>query len=185
MFKNLSEKFLTISSKKLTILAAILFLAFTMLFLPGQNAIAETYSAGAGSPDTFLFYTPTDLYQMAETYGSEGRTAYIHARWTFDLSFPIIYTFFLIVSISWFEKQVLKEDSELRTGNILPLLAMLFDLLENVSTSLVFSSYPDYLSFVSMLAPFFTLMKWICLGASFIFLFILVFWSFFKKSPQA
>ncbi|NMB63173.1 MAG: hypothetical protein GYA18_12680 [Chloroflexi bacterium] len=156
-----------------------------MFFLPGQNAIAEIHSAGAGSPDTFLFYTPADLYQMAETYGTEGRAAYIHARWTFDLAFPIIYTFFLIVSISWFEKQVLKEDSELRTGNILPLFATLFDLLENICTSLVFSSYPDYLSFVSMLAPFFTLMKWICVGSSFVFLFVLVFWSFFGKKQKA
>ena len=184
MFTNLSEKLLAFSSKKLTILGAVLFLVFSMLFLPGQNAIAETYSAGAGSPDTFLFYTPTDLYQIAETYGVEGRAAYIHARWTFDLAFPIIYTFFLIASISWFEKQVLKKDSELRTGNILPLFAMLFDLLENICTSLVFSNYPDYLSFVSMLAPFFTLMKWICIGSSFILLFIMVFWSFFDRKPK-
>lgn len=184
MLTNLSEKLLSISSKKITILAAILFLSFSMLFLPGQNAIAETYSAGMGSPDTFLFYTPANLYQMAGTYGTEGRSAYIHARWTFDIAFPIIYTFFLIVSISLFEKQVLKKDSGLRTGNILPLFAMLFDLLENTCTSLVFSSYPEYLSFVSMLAPFFTLMKWICVGSSFIFLFVLVFWSFFKRKPQ-
>ena len=185
MLTNLSKKLLTFSSKKTTILGAIFFLAFSMLFLPGQNAIAETYSGGAGSPDTFLFYTPADLYQMAEIFGAEGRAAYIHARWTFDLAFPIIYTFFLIVSIGWFEKQVLKKDSGFRTGNILPLFAMLFDLLENTCTSLVFSSYPDYLSFVSMLSPFFTLMKWICVGSSFAFLFILVFWSFFKKNPQA
>ena len=185
MLLNLSNIFLIFNSKKFTILGFILFLAFSIIFLPGQNRITEAYSAGMGSPDTSFLYTPAKLYQMAETYGSEGRTAYIHARWTFDVAFPIIYTFFLVTSLSWFEKKALKEDSEFRTGNLLPFFAMAFDLLENISTTLVFANYPKYLAWVNMLAPFFTLMKWICVSSSFILLLALLILSVVKRKEKS
>ncbi len=173
-------------SKKWTpIFCFCVFLAFSVIFLPGQTKIAETYSAGLSSPDTSLFYTPADLYHMAEAYGSEGRAAYVQARWTFDLAFPIIYTSFLVISISWVEKQVLlEEDNDFRTGNLLPLFAMLFDLLENTCTTLVFMHYPTYSFFLSMLAPFFTLMKWICVSSSFLFLIIMMIWSMVRRRPR-
>jgi hypothetical protein len=66
---------------------------------------------------------------MTEIYGIEGRAAYVQARWTFDLAFPVIYTFFLVTTISWTAQRVLKPDHFLRRGNILPLYACLFDLL--------------------------------------------------------
>ncbi len=185
MFTNLSKKFFNLSNKKFTILGFILFFFFSIIFLPDQNRITEVYSAGLGSPDTSFLYTPAKLYQMAGTYGTEGRAAYIHARWTFDIAFPIIYTFFLVTSISWFEKKVLKEDSEFRTGNMLPFFAMVFDLVENICTTLVFANYPSYLAWVNMLAPFFTLMKWICVASSFILLLALIILSLIKRKEKS
>ena len=170
MRKKLALWSIKINTRWVVIIGLCVFLAFSILFLPGQTALTKNYSAGLGSPDTSLFYTPADLYRMAEIYGIEGRAAYMRARWTFDLAFPIIFTFFLVTGISWFEKQVVKQDSELLKGHYIPLLAMFFDLLENTCVTLIFSSYPVYLSFVSMLAPFFTLMKWICVGSSFVLL---------------
>lgn len=49
--------------------------------LPQQQATrAEQDTGSAKSPDTSLFYTPADLYRMAEAYGEEGRRAYVRAR---------------------------------------------------------------------------------------------------------
>lgn len=184
MKNDLSSLLIKFSTKWVVITGFIIFLVFSLLFLPGQSRLTETYSAGLGSPDTSLFYTPADLYHMAEAYGSEGRAAYVRARLTFDIAFPIIYTFFLVTSISWFESYVLEKGNEFRTGNLLPLFAMLFDLLENACTALVFSQYPAYSSFLSMLAPFFTLMKWMCVGSSFLFLIIVVIWSMVRRRPR-
>jgi len=167
MKKDISLRLIKISTKSVVFIGFCIFLTFSILFLPGQTELTEKYSAGLGSPDTSLFYTPANLYRMAEIYGIEGRAAYVHARWTFDMAFPIIYTFFLVTSISWMAQRVLNPDHFLRRGNMLPFYAFLFDLLENTCTALVFTRYPTYLSFVSMLAPFFTLMKWICVGSSF------------------
>lgn len=167
MKKDISLRLNKFSTTRVSIIGFCIFLTFSILFLPGQTELTKNYSAGSGSPDTSLFYTPAELYRTAETYGIEGRAAYVQARWTFDLAFPVIYTFFLVTSISWTAQRVLKPDHFLRRGNILPLYACLFDLLENTCTTMVFVRYPAYLPFMSMLAPFITLMKWICVGSSF------------------
>lgn len=162
-----SSSLYKLSSNAITFLALLVFLIFSVLFLPSQTALADRYSQGSGSPDTSLFYTPAALTSMAEKYGIDGRAAYVKARLTFDLAFPIIYTFFLVTSISWMAQRVLSPAHFLRTGNILPFYALLFDLLENTCTALVFSRFPTQLPFIAALAPFFTLMKWICVGSSF------------------
>jgi len=79
----------------------IVFLDCGALTLPGQNAIAHKYSLGTGSPDTSLFYTAASLYRLADLYRQEGRVAYLKARWTLDVAFPLIYTFFLVTAIAW------------------------------------------------------------------------------------
>lgn len=184
MRNNISAWLIKISTKWVVIIGFIVFLVFSVLFLPGQTKLSETYSAGLGSPDTSLFYTPADLYRMAEAYGAEGRSAYIQARLTFDIAFPIVYTFFLATGISWFENRALEKDDDFRTGNVLPLFAMLFDFLENTCTALVFSRYPIYSPLPSMLAPFFTMIKWICVGSSFLFLIIMMIRSMTRRRPR-
>lgn len=181
MHYKISSWLMKISSKKLTIVGFILFLVFSIAFLPSQSRIAEKYSQGMGSPDTSLFYTSADLFRMAEFYGEEGRSAYINARWTFDLAFPLIYTFFLVTSISWFSKHVLPVESDFRTGNIIPLYAMLFDLLENSAATLVLRSYPQQNTLLAALAPFFTLVKWIYVAVSFLLLFVFMVWFIIKR----
>ena len=103
------------------LLGFIVFIGFSTLTLPGQNAIVAEYSQGSGSPDTSLFYNAKQLYHMAEVYGQEGRTAYLNARWTFDVAFPFIYTFFLVSAIGWLLNQSLPVGSSWRLINLVPL----------------------------------------------------------------
>lgn len=162
------------STGKLTIAGLVLFVLFSIVFLPVQSQQVEAYSQGMGSPDTSLFYTPADLYEMANVYGEEGRIAYINARFSFDIAFPIIYAFFLTNAIGWFSKRVLAQQSSLHSGNVLPLYAFVFDILENISTSMVFKNFPQQSRFWASLAPFCTLVKWIYVCASFALLLGLV-----------
>jgi hypothetical protein len=50
--------------------------------------------------------------------------------------------------------------------NLLPITGVIFDLLENITTSLVMAFYPAQLLVIGTLAPVFTLVKWLLLGAS-------------------
>jgi cellulose synthase/poly-beta-1,6-N-acetylglucosamine synthase-like glycosyltransferase len=107
---------------------------------------------------------------MAEAYGVGGREAYIKARFTFDLIWPVVYTFFLTVSISWLFSRAFDPDSFWRRLNLVPVFAMAFDYLENISSSLIMLRYPQETPVVVTLAPIFTMLKWILISGSIILL---------------
>ena len=170
LFRRLSRALINFSKSSVALAALITFLIFSAIFLPGQSAAAAVYSGSSGLPDLSLFYSSNDLYHMAEQYGSTGRDAYVHARFSFDLIFPIIYTLFLITAISWILRTITLESSSWRNLNLVPILGMLFDFLENITASIVVNRYPVLSPISANLAPTFTFLKWAFVGSSFLIL---------------
>ena len=181
--KRISNYFYSVSTGWMALIGLVVFVLFMIFILPQQAQKAEVYSGGT-SPDTSYIYSAGDLYQMAEDYGTEGRAAYIYARFTFDLVFPIAYFFFLTTSISWLLARGLPENSRWRSLNLFPFAGAVFDYLENISTSLVLGRYPSQTPVVDVLAPVFTLVKWFFVNGSFVVLMvalILLVWKSIKK----
>ena len=170
MIKRLSDRLYSLSKGRVALLSLVGFLLFTALVLPGQAAKAQEYASGLGSPDMSFIYSSQDLYSMAEVYGQAGRQAYIHARFSFDLVFPLVYTVFLAASTSWLLGRALAQKSPWRRMNLLPLAAMGFDYLENLTTSVVMSRFPAPSPLAAFLAPPFTFIKWLLVGGSFLVL---------------
>jgi hypothetical protein len=171
MLNKLSIKLYQFSNGFITLLGLLIFAVFIAFVLPQQAERAETISQGAGSPDMSYFYSSTDLYNMAETYGVEGRAAYVRARFTFDLVFPLTYLFFLATSISWaMVRAVPDANSRWRLLNLFPVFGALFDYLENISASVVMLNYPQHTPIVDSLTPIFSLIKWIFVNGSFVIL---------------
>ncbi len=160
----------------ITLAAVLIFLVFAATILPHQAQLAAEASGGAPSPDTSFTYSVDKLYDMAQVYGPSGRQAYIHARWTFDLVFPIVYTALLVTTLSRLSRRHFPAKSRWQSANLLPLVAMVFDYLENSATSLVMARYPTKTPVVDFLAPVFTLVKWIFVYASFGLLLAWVLW---------
>ena len=170
MWTQISNWLHRVTTGQITLVALVIFLAFTALVLPRQAAQAEAQTGASVSPDTSLTYSPNDLYQMAEAYGEQGRKAYVQARFTFDLIFPIVYTFFLVTSISWLAGKTLEPSSPWMRVNLVPVWGMLLDYLENISAALVMWRYPAQTPVAAFLAPAFTLAKWVFVGGSFLIL---------------
>ena len=154
------------------IIGLFVFVAFTATVLPAQAEKAAFAANGADSPDSSFFYTTADLYGSAETFGEEGRSAYIRARWSFDVVWPLVYTFFLVTNISWVFKNTFPEDSKLQLANLVPVLGMVFDFFENSATSIVMARFPEISPVAGLLAPIFTPIKWIFVNGSFVVLLI-------------
>ncbi|MEE4194880.1 MAG: hypothetical protein V2J07_06755 [Anaerolineae bacterium] len=154
------------------VIAVIIFLVFTATVLPMQAEQAAATANGADSPDSSFFYSTTDLYDSAETFGEEGRSAYIQARWSFDVVWPLVYTFFLVTTISWFFKNAFPTDSKLQLANLVPVLGMVFDFLENSATTIVMARFPEMSPVAGFLAPIFTPIKWLFVNGSFVVLLI-------------
>jgi hypothetical protein len=161
-----------VSEGWVALVALVIFLLFTALVLPDQAARAEAYSAEAGSPDSSFWYSSGELYQFAEAYGEQGRRAYVRARFTFDVAWPLVYTFFLTTAISWVYARTFSPGSWPRRANLVPVVGMGFDFLENISTSLVMSRYPAPTPGAVQLAPIFTTVKWIFVNGSFVVLLV-------------
>jgi hypothetical protein len=187
MGKRISDWIRRTSTGWVALAALAIFLLFTALVLPQQAANSEQETGSAVSPDTSFFYSPADLYRIAESYGEEGRQAYVRARFTFDLVWPLVYTLFLATAISWVFGKAFAADSPWQRANLLPLVAALFDYLENLSTSLVMIRYPAQTPVVDLLAPFFTALKWGSLGLSFVLLLggiAVAAWRWIKKRSR-
>jgi len=164
---SISSALSSASTGRVALAALAIFIAFGALVLPAQSAAAERASGGAGSPDTALFYTAEDLLRLAEAYGDAGRAAYVRARWTFDVIFPLVYGFFLVTSIGWTLRMAAAPSSDWRRLNLVPVAAVLFDLLENTATSVLMARYPAPTLLAASLAPWMTFAKWICVYGSF------------------
>jgi hypothetical protein len=158
--KRISDFFYRFSTGWIALIGTVIFVAFSVMALPTQSAQTETYSHGLGSPDTTLFYNSKTIIGMAEAYGEEGRAAYLQARWTFDLAFPLVYTFFMITSISFLFARCSWNSSRIRLLNLAPLAALVFDLAENTSASVVMAAFPQQHTWGQFLAPIFTPIKW-------------------------
>lgn len=151
---------------RIALLGLLIFLVFGATVLPAQSNRAQAASAGAGSPDISLYYSPDALLSMAEAYGEAGRAEYVRVRWTFDLAFPAVYGFFYLTAITWLFGKGFRPDSPWQRLNLVPIGGVFFDLLENTATSIVMASYPRSAAAAAALAPWFTLVKWILVGGS-------------------
>jgi hypothetical protein len=169
---KLSDWLYKVSSGWLALVGLLIFLLFTALVLPTQSARDDASTADVGTPDLSFYYSADELFRMAEAYGEAGRTEYIRVRFTFDLFWPLVYTFFLTTSISWVYGRAFPGENQVRRVNIIPLLAMLFDYLENITTSTVIWRYPHQTPLLASLAGVFTTIKWFLVGGSFVILLV-------------
>ncbi len=170
MLTRISKYFYAVSTGWAVLFGLVVFAIFIGFVLPQQAQKAQAYSAEAGSPDTSFFYSAADLYRMAESYGAEGRGAYIRARFTFDLFWPLAYLLFLTLTVSWALARAMPEADRWRLLNLFPLAGFLFDYLENISAALVMGRYPSPTPIIDSLASIFTSFKWIFVNGSFVIL---------------
>jgi hypothetical protein len=157
------------STGPVALTALLAFVAFSVIVLPRQS---RSQGSAAGNPDLSLFYSRGELYRWAEAYGEQGRQEYVRARFTFDLGWPLVYTFFLVTAISWLCGKAFEPGSHWQLANLAPVLGMLFDFLENIATSLVMVRYPQPTPVLDSLAGVFTLLKWGFIAASFVLLLV-------------
>lgn len=167
---RLSRWLYRVSKGWVALAAIVLFFVFTPVILPQQAARFEAAAGNGPSPDQSFFYTTGDLYRMADAFGAGGREAYVRARWTFDVVWPLVYTLFLATAISWLGKRAFAEGSHWRLVNLVPVAGLAFDYLENICASLVIARYPAQTPVFDLLATVFTPLKWLFVGGSFVVL---------------
>jgi hypothetical protein len=149
------------------VIASLIFLFFIVLILPKATAATEENLGEIRLPDTRFYYTQADLYQITEEIGQEGRSYYVRQRITFDLLWPIVYAWFLYTGLLLVFS--FSTNPALTKGPLwLPILALVFDYLENGLTSTIMLLYPTRIDGIAKWVPMTTMLKWIFIALSFI-----------------
>lgn len=110
--------------------------------------------------DLMFFYTPAQAFEMMDKYGEAGRAIYLKIELTADLIYPIIYTLFYGLLLSWLFQRGFKSDSKMQKRNVMPVGAWFFDLLENVGIVSMLAIYPSKPAFIAWLTMIFGSLKW-------------------------
>jgi hypothetical protein len=166
MLNKISELFRKYASGWLVLLFFAGEMLFNAVILPSQQAKIEAASGGIGPIDLQIFYTPEKVYSMVAAYGETGRADYRTFELTGDIVYPIIYTLFFALLITWLFRRGFAANSPLQKLNVVPVGGWLFDLLENLSIVTMLSIYPSTPSALAWIAAIFTLVKWLFAGAT-------------------
>ena len=134
---------------------------FNAVVLPGQQAKIEAGSGGMGPIDLQLFYTPEKVYGMIASYSPEVRSAYRTFEMTGDIIYPIVYTLFFALAITWLFQRGFASSSKMHGYNVAPFGAWLFDLLENIGIVTMLSIYPSTPAALAWISTIFTSVKWL------------------------
>jgi hypothetical protein len=161
MLTNLSNTLKKYANGWLVLLFMAGEILFNAIILPGQQASMEAGSGGTGPIDLLFFYTPDKAYSMIESYGDAGRASYRTFELTGDIIYPIVYTLFFSLAITWAFQRGFPADSNIQKYNIVPFGAWLFDLFENLCIVAMLSIYPSTPAILAWTATVFTMLKWL------------------------
>ena len=161
MLNKISEKFHAWATGWrvfILFLAEALMMGYIMPLAGGILALAANNSV---MPlDLMFFYTPQQAFEMMDKYGEAGRAIYLRIELTADIIYPVIYTLFYGLLISWLFQRAFKPESPMQKWNVMPVGAWFFDLLENVGIVSLIGMYPSSSEPLAWLTMLFGSLKW-------------------------
>ena len=161
MFTNLSNTLRIYANGWLVLVFLAGEIFFSAVVLPGQQAKIQSGAAGIGPIDLQFFYTPEKVYGMIAAYSPEVRASYRLFEMTGDIIYPIVYTLFLALAITWLFERRFAPNSNTQKYNVVPFGAWLFDLLENICIVTMLSVYPSTHPLLAWISTVFTMLKWL------------------------
>lgn len=133
-----------LASWRVWIASAALFVPFAFVFFasPAAFAIPAVEAAcGQAPPDMRFYSSGDDVVSFLDACGPAGRNAYQNMQLA-DLVYPAIVGLFLASSLALATKRLSARHS-LRWVAVVPLVAALFDYLENAFVWLAINSHPE------------------------------------------
>lgn len=165
-------------SGKVCVVFTLLFLLYLFVLLPAESRKSDEVTGGLSSPDTTFYYTSNDLKDLISEYSVDARNAYVSSKIRFDILWPLAYGGWLISLIGYSVTELRpKGNAKSRIFTwlpVLPLFAVLFDFLENITVSVAMLTFPDSPFGVIEVAPIFTILKWITLNGAMLIAFGLI-----------
>lgn len=156
----------------LFIITQIIFAVMVFGTIPNVMSYADDMKLLDIMPTGYDFNYVTIL--MA-SLGPSGRSAYLHQQIPLDMIYPLLFavTYFLLLAVIL--KEVVKAQSGFYYLCFIPVLAGIFDYLENFGIISILKSYPNISNLLVQTTNFFTLAKSYSTTVYFIILLIPIF----------
>lgn len=151
--------------------------AFNLLVMGPAYRRIETFSGGVRAIDFLIVYRPEKVYDMIAAYGPAGRRYYATIALTLDTLFPLLLALSFDLTLARVYRRGFSRAGVLHRALLVPVAAMIADLLENAAITTMLLSYPQRLRAAALLASSFSTVKWTAVAAESLLLVIgLVAW---------
>lgn len=165
MFRLLQKLVDRITTRYSLALMAILDMVFMFFLVPAVYGQFMNGGQLCKTLDTLFMYTPEAAREVLACLGPLlGR--YRLVELTLDLVYPVVYSLFLSMVLTALLRNTPLEQKLLRYLPLLPILAWLSDLLENLGIVTMISLYPEIPRPLAAAASLCTSMKWVFVGLS-------------------
>mgnify|MGYP001593072812 CR=1 FL=1 len=154
---------------KLLLISIVLFGLFMVGVLPYISSLTEQYGSG---PDTMFDFGLGSYYEARIRYGIDGRRLYIILRWTFDVVWPMVYTFFYFMAIGYIAKKI--DDKVGYKWMIIPVIAVALDFLENTIATIFMASFPKDVDVVVYSLMVSSMLKWLFISITMLLILYLI-----------
>ena len=141
----------------------ILLALFMGVLLPG---VKSRIGPGNSAPiDLTFFPSPQTIFSMLAAFDAPGRAFYRLHELTLDIIYPITYTLFFSLLITFLLNSASKRKSPLQLLNLIPFGTLIFDLLENAGIVTLLTLYPSQPSGLAWFVSISNGIKWLFAGA--------------------
>ncbi len=154
------------------IVLGVVFLSFGMFVFPAcQGEINQLAGAPVRSLDVRFAYSLDDVLSLFQTLGDSGRAKLQFISGVVDIIYPLVYgaLFFLLLRKL---SSALTAPGKLKLVAFAPLVAVIFDYIENVNALIMLSRFPDIGNAQVLFGSFATSAKWTFLGLTLVALIV-------------
>lgn len=161
----------------LFILTNLIYVSMLIYSLPLVSSYAPELVLFDMAP---LGYSYSQAIELLTALGIEGRNTYLSIQLPLDFIYPGLFAVSYSLLITWVFKHYLSKNSKFYLIAFIPIIAGLFDYLENISIIVMLNSYPNISVNLVNISSAFTIVK---SGVTTLFFLILIlsFIAFFKS----
>lgn len=161
----------------LFILTNLIYISMLMYSLPLVSSFAPELVLFDMSP---MGYSYAQAIKLLTSLGAEGRNAYLSIQLPLDFIYPGLFAVSYALLITWVFKHYLPIDSKFYFIAFIPIIAGVFDYLENTTIIMMLNSFPDISENIVTISSLFTIVKSVATSLFFVTL-ILSFIVFFRR----
>lgn len=150
----------------------IAFLVINIVVLPWADAGVRGGQEQFGPLDLRFGFTPEIARESLAAFGEAGRQFYLVFQLTGDVVYPVVYALLFGSAIGFLFRRSLVISSPLQPFALVPVVAAVFDLLENLAIVLMIVQYPAFPDALAQLGSVAGQMKWLLTALTMVLLLV-------------